>query len=104
MPDDAPYTRREGDQLARRVEGMDEHGTRGMQLLGERVSQQSRAIADLAGQVADRFAEHTRQHDAEQKERTARRRWLITAAIAAAASVAAVLSLLLTIIAQLAHR
>lgn len=103
MPLDRPYTRREGDQLAARVDAIDRNGTRGWQLLTDRVDQQSKAIGSLRDEVSARFREHTRQHDADSLARTVSRRWRIGAAIVAVAAAATVLGLLVAILAQLGH-
>lgn len=104
MPREPPYTRREGDQLARRIDAIDAHGTRGMQTLSDRVGQQSKALEALRKEVHDRFSEHTMQHEAEQALRTSGRRFRVTAGIALAGVCVAILALLVSILGQLPTR
>lgn len=86
--------RPEFDALVRRVEQMDQQGTRGV--AGVAI-QLANAISDIGELRAD-FKEHEHEHvkDREQRdrERTTTRRFRITATIGASASVAAVLGVL----------
>ena len=100
---DPPFTRREGDQLARRLEEIDQHGTRGMQLLQQQTTANTGALGELRNEITTRFAEHTRQHERELKALYARRRWRITAAVAAVTAAAGMLSLMLSIAVQLSR-
>lgn len=103
MPDEPSYTRREGDTLSHRLDEIDRHGTRGMQLLQQQTQANTDAIGQLKNEITTRFAEHTRQHEQEVAQLGKRRRYRVTATIAAAAALAAVLGLLWNIAATVAH-
>lgn len=97
------FTRREGDQLARRVDSIDEHGTRGMQLISQQTQNNTAAIAAMRSMIESKFTEHTRQHETELAAIAGRKRWRVTAVAAVIASAAAALGLLVDIAAQVGH-
>jgi hypothetical protein len=97
------FTRREGDQLSRRVEAIDEHGTRGMQLLSRQTAENTAAIKALRTELGKRFDQHTRQHERELHGRAAKRRARTGTAIAVWAAAVASIGLLLDIALQLPH-
>lgn len=103
MPDEPPFSRREGDTLARRLDEIDRHGTRGMQLLQMQTQANTDSLGQLKNEITTRFAEHTRQHETELAELKKRRRYRITVTIAAGATLAAILGVLWNISATLAH-
>lgn len=103
MTFDPPFTRREGDQLARRVDDLDRHGTRGMQLLAQQTKANTEALGELRRDLAARFDQHTRQHERELHGRSARKRARTGTLIAAWAAAVATLGLLLDIAIQLPH-
>ena len=101
MTAEAWFTRREGDTLSRRVDFIDQDGPRAMAMLAAQTRDNAAAIGRLQQEVHERFAEHTRQHEREERQRMNARRWRITSLIAAVAAAAAVLTLLVAILAEL---
>lgn len=93
-PSEPMYTRREGDDLSRRVADIDREGTRGMQVLAAQTQQNTAAIGELRNQVRTDFAAHTRQHEQELAAIRGRRKTRATNALAVWAAAVATLSLL----------
>jgi hypothetical protein len=75
--------RRDHEQLSRRVEDLDVHGTRGVVLLTQQLTT-----------TAAELAQHRRDHRDELADRVRSHRWVIGTTIAGAASVTAILALL----------
>lgn len=77
---------------ARRLETIDQGGTRGVAVLAAQISEVIKDVADLRQELRD----HDRQHAEEKRARTITRRWVITAVIAVLALVETPLILILT--------
>lgn len=65
--------RREFERLERRVDHLDQTGTRGVGVLTERVADLAKDVAKLEALMEA----HERQHEQDRQERAAGRRWLI---------------------------
>lgn len=93
---DAPASQREVDQLGRRIDDLDQHGTRGtVAAVGVVQTQLAEVIKDmgrLEGQTAEWQKAHTKQHEQDLADRAANRKWVI-------GTVIAILALLVTILA-----
>lgn len=75
-------SRREFDQLARVVDRIDMHGSRGIGALQQQVGDVVRDVAELKVETTRALAAHRDQHDEEIRERTSGRRWLVGIAVA----------------------
>ena len=84
-------------EIARRVDGIDTNGSRGLIGLVEKTNQ---ILRDL-GAINKRLDRHEREHREELQTRTMSRRWKFTAGLSAAAVAVAMIGLLVTILAQL---
>ena len=84
---DEPASRREFDQLVTRVNLIDEHGTRGVGVIQVQLTEVVKDVAKLESEMTTRFTEHQRQHDTEQANRAANRRWAIGLAVALLAAI-----------------
>lgn len=80
---DEPASRNDLRDLARRVDMLDEHGTRGVGVLAVQVQEIAKDVARLETQLA----EHAKEHQRAERDRIAGRRWLIGAVIGAIAAV-----------------
>lgn len=98
MADEAYVTRREIDLLKAtadvdrakmwaRIEGLDEHGSRGVQALTIRMDSMVASLAELKADVSHQFDAHHREHERDEAKRVSSRRWLIGAIIAAVAAI-----------------
>lgn len=81
------------EDTARRLEGMDQGGTRGVAVLAAQVAEVVKDVADL--RLA--LGQHDQRHNDEQRSRVNSRRWLVMAIIAALALVESPLVYLVTI-------
>lgn len=70
------------NQLARRVEAMDQSGTRGVAVIQVQVTGLTRQVTDLEGEVRAWQAAHNAAHDVDNVRRIAARRWAVGTAIA----------------------
>lgn len=95
LPPEPLATRRELDQLRADLIRMDEHGTRGVLTLTERVTDLIADVLQLRSDLDKRFEAHQRVHDQAERDRRAGRRWIVTTVIAALVCLIAILGLLL---------
>jgi hypothetical protein len=91
---DAEATRRELDQLTgwmtrleRRIEELDQLGTRGMGAVVTQIAGLAQDLGEVAGEQRAAQDDHRRQHDREQSQRASGRRWLITLGVTNAVAV-----------------
>jgi hypothetical protein len=91
-------SQRELDALARRVDTMDQTGTRGVGVIQAQLTDLARDVAKLEGQFTAHETEHRHEAEKREQQRRAGSRWRISAAIAGSASFAAVLALLIQIL------
>jgi hypothetical protein len=83
--------------LAKRVDDLDMHGSRGVLTLQAQVTD---LVKDM-GQLTGAFDAHQRQHVADARDRLIGRRWLVGTGLAGTATMAAVITLLLEILSHL---
>lgn len=76
-------SRAEFDALARRLDFLDEHGTRGVGV----VSSQVTAVSQQLTQLGQAQVDHDRQHVKEREDAIKSRRWRIAMIVAAVAAV-----------------
>ncbi len=92
-----------------RIESLDDHGSRGVQLLTARVDGLIRDVADLKLEVKTdvaslqvdmekQFDNHQNVHDKDIQDRKESRKFRITAAVAAVTAVAAIIGMLIEIL------
>ena len=93
-------TRREFDQLQQRVESMDSHGTRGVGILQEQITNLVRDITEIKTTVDHKFRDVDDRFELQRQERLSGRRWLIGIGIAGVSALAAVLAILVAIFQQ----
>lgn len=103
MPTDDYVTRREYDQLAKRVDDIDKNGPRGMDVLALQVGQTADQLGQLRQTVETRFDTLARQRASDERDKRGRSRWRVTAWIGGLAAVAAVVSALVAVSVQLSH-
>ena len=91
-------TRRDTDQLAGWLTRLEHHvgqidrgGTRGMVGVNVQLSELSKDVGELRGEAVAWQGAHERQHERDQAQRTAGRRWGLTLAITNLVGLAAVL-------------
>lgn len=96
------FTRREGDNLTRRIDAIDQHGTRGMELLANQTRDNAQAIGRLQQEMTARFQEHTNQHERELSAIRRRRQFGLTTIVAIWVAVIATITLLIDIATQVA--
>ena len=91
---DAESTRRELDQLTgwitrleRRIEELDQLGTRAMGSVITQLANLAQDMGELAGEQRAAQDDHRRQHEREQSQRASGRRWLITLGVTNAVAV-----------------
>lgn len=89
-----PPSRREFQQLVRRVTAMDKYGTRPVIKMAAQVTKIAHDIADLKRE----FEHQQQRHQERRRERIVTRRWVITTCIAAIVALVAVIGLLLSIL------
>lgn len=101
MYPEPPFTRREGDALVRKLEWIDERGTRGLEPLAEQTRQNTAAIGQLQAAMERQFARHTKQHERELRIFQRKRRHRYATVLATVVCACTVLGLLLSIVVQL---
>lgn len=84
------------DRNERRIESIDDHGTRGVGVLQNQIVDLSKDVAKLEAALEH----HEAGHKEERKERAKNRKWLIGVAIAGLGSMAAMISLLVEVLAH----
>lgn len=82
MADELWVTQREFDQLRGEVTRLDDHGTRGVGIVQQQLTDVIKDVLELKTEISSRFAEHQRQHEREENDRAANRRWLVGLGIA----------------------
>lgn len=88
-----PATRYELDQLVRRVEAIDQGGTRGIGRMNEQITQLVRDFARVEGELS----EHEKYHAQEARQRATDRRWRIGTTIVAFGVLITIMGLLVQI-------
>jgi hypothetical protein len=91
-----------------RMENIDIHGTRGVGILQQQVSDVKVDVTEVSADIRTlrvdmdrRFDDHVRQHEAAEKSRVAGRRWLINTSIAFAVFLIAMASAIVDILVRL---
>ena len=87
-------SQRELDALARRVEGIDEHGTRGAGIIQTQLIGLIKDVAKLEARLEAHEQLHHREAQDRETDRKRSVRWRVTATTGAAASLATILGLL----------
>jgi|SRR6266568_2523920 len=100
MPD-FPASQRDLDALARKVDFIDQNGSRGMGVLAIQVAEIIKDLGILDTRVENRFAEHAAQHQREAEVRSGNRKWVMTTAIGGVASMGGLYALIINIAAHL---
>jgi hypothetical protein len=83
--------------LSHRLDGLDTHGPRGMLTLTANMTELTRDLAEVRGELT----EHRVAHADEARSRTKSRRWAITASLGGAATAATLLTMMAQILAHL---
>lgn len=83
--------------LSKRVDDLDNHGSRGILTLQAQVVELVKDMGVLTGA----FETHQRQHATDARDRATGRRWLVGTGIAGTATMVAVLTLLVQILGHL---
>lgn len=89
--------------LERRVESIDDHGTRGVVGLQAQIVDLVKDVTELKADLVKRFDNHDSVHRKEEDDRRATRRWIIGMSIAAMAALAAILTVVITILMHVKH-
>lgn len=115
---DEVVTRREFEALREDFRRMDDHGTRGVQVMQSQMADLVRDIMDLKSDLNSRFDSHQRVHDKDEEdrrqerlekkqdrereraERRSGRRWLITTGIAIVVMTVGVLGVAIDILSR----
>lgn len=94
--------REQVNESARRIDAIDQGGTRGVAVVGVQVAEVIKDVADvrteLRADVADMrraLAAHEAKHEKEARQRVNGRRWALGFAIAAGTTLAAILSVVI---------
>ena len=91
-------SQRETDALARRIDQLDEHGTRGtVAAVGVVQTQLAQAISSI-GELKGRMDSHEREHQRDAQARVAARRWMVATVIGAVAAFGTVIGLLVELV------
>jgi hypothetical protein len=83
--------------LSHRVDGLDIQGPRGMLTLTANMTELTRDLAEVRGELVEHRAAHA--HEAQSRARS--RRWAITASLGAAATAATLLTMMAQVLAHL---
>ena len=82
------------DRAERRIDTIDEHGTRGVVGLQAQIVDLVKDVTELKSDLVKRFDAHDLVHKQEARDRVSARRWMVGTAVAGLASMAAVISML----------
>lgn len=74
-------------ELSRRIDRIDEHGTRGIAPLAVQLTEVVKDVAELKTEMRGWFRDHEDTHRAEERSRLSARRWTIGIIVAAVAAV-----------------
>ena len=74
-------------ELSRRIDRIDEHGTRGIAPLAVQLTEVVKDVAELKTEMRGWFRDHEEMHRVEERSRLSTRRWTIGIIIAAVAAV-----------------
>jgi len=86
------------DSNERRLESIDDHGTRGVGTLQTQIVELVKDVTELKTDLTRFIAEHSKTHKQESDERTSSRRWMIGMAVGAITMLAAVLTVVVEIL------
>jgi hypothetical protein len=100
-PRDLYVSQREFDQLVRRVDQIDDVGTRGVVVLQTQMTDVARDLAKIEASMDLRFKEVDGRFERATQDRVSTRRWLIGSGIAGASAIAAILAALAEILTRL---
>jgi len=84
--------------MERRIESIDNHGTRGVGALQIQVVEVLKDIAEIKVQFTSYLSEHVRTHREEKDQRLTERHWLIGIGIAGVSALAAILAVVVVIL------
>ena len=87
----------EVERNERRLESIDDHGTRGVATVQIQLTEVVKNLGELKADVNARFDAHFRLHEKDEKDRISRRRFTVAAVIAILGSLATILALLVEI-------
>lgn len=91
-----PYvSRREFDTLARQVERIDEHGSRGVGILQQQITDLIKDVLEIKADTSRQLREHEQAHERERRERTSSRRWAAGTAVGLLAALAGLYPLII---------
>lgn len=87
----------QANSLERRIESIDDHGTRGVGILQAQIVELLKDITDLKTSLVTFISEHSRTHKEESNDRTNGRRWMVGTAIAGVMALTAILTVVVLI-------
>lgn len=85
------------------MENIDQHGTRGVAVIQEQVTEVIRDLTSLKIENDIWQKGHTSEHNQERKDRISGRRWTIGTVIAGLAGLATVIGLLVDVLSKVHH-
>lgn len=103
MPPEPAASRREVDLLREDLHRIDAHGSRGVGVLQNQLTELVKDLTEMKADLSTRFEAHQRVHDQDHADRISGRRWLITTGIAGLAAMGTVIAMLADVLSHLHH-